>query len=182
LAISRWVTEAHGGSLNATSEGKDKGATFRFEVDTVASPAEAEGTAPVAGAPVLDLPPLRILLAEDNADTLVAMARLLRMRGFEVSTATTLGSAVELATSQEFDLIVSDINLPDGSGLDLMRRARAQSDVKGIALSGFGMEDDIRRSHEAGFSVHLTKPVDARALDETIVRVARGQEAQSLAS
>jgi CheY-like chemotaxis protein len=182
LAISRWVAEAHGGKLTAASAGKGQGATFVLELTATA--ATAAGAVASPGDPNHGdaTPALRILLAEDNLDTLRVMARLLRLRGYEVSTAESLGSALKIAASQEFDLVVSDISLPDGSGLELMRRLKACGNVKGIALSGFGMEDDIQRSREAGFAAHLIKPVDARALNETILRVARGQEPQALAS
>ena len=117
---------------------------------------------------------LRILVVEDEPATLRLMARLLRGLGHEVTTAGTIAAALEVSEAGEFDLIVSDIGLPDGSGLDLMRRVVARrGPVPAIALTGYGMEEDIRRSREAGFTAHLTKPIDFAKLEAMIRRVAR---------
>jgi CheY-like chemotaxis protein len=78
------------------------------------------------------------------------------------------------ARAQSFDLLISDIGLPDGSGLDLIRKLLAERPIKGIALSGYGMEEDIQRSREAGFEEHLTKPINLQKLEATIQRVADG--------
>jgi CheY-like chemotaxis protein len=99
------------------------------------------------------------------------MKLLLERRGYHVETASDVASALALAGSRDYDLLISDIGLPDGSGLDLMRTIRETRDLAGIALSGFGMEEDIRRSYEAGFSEHLIKPVNFQALQEAIRRV-----------
>jgi CheY-like chemotaxis protein len=88
-----------------------------------------------------------------------------------VTTANTFAAALELACSQDFDLIISDIGLPDGSGLELMRQIRDRYAARGIALSGYGMEEDIRKSREAGFLAHLTKPVDFQKLQVAIEEV-----------
>ena len=101
------------------------------------------------------------------------MARLLRGLGHEVSTASTIAEATETERSGDFDLIVSDIGLPDGSGLDLMRRVVARrGPIPAIALTGYGMEEDIRRSREAGFTAHMTKPIDFNKLEAMIRQVA----------
>ena len=104
------------------------------------------------------------------------MARLLATRGHHVVTAEGAASAVAAAEGTDFDLLISDLGLPDGSGLDLIRQLRATRPIPGIALTGHGMDDDIRRSREAGFVEHLTKPVDFRSLEEAIARVAVGRE------
>src|SRR5262249_6718490 len=96
----------------------------------------------------------------------------LRKRGYHVTGAGSLGAAVESATTEEFDLLICDLRLPDGSGLDLMRRLNGRGGVKGIAMSGNGLEEDPRKSRDAGFSAHLIKPVDFSRLDATIQRVA----------
>ncbi len=98
------------------------------------------------------------------------MAALLEIAGHEVSTAVDLRSARVLAASGEFDLVVSDLGLPDGSGFDLMRELRDQYGLKGIAVSGYGMEEDLRRSREAGFLEHLVKPVDVEKLKAALAR------------
>jgi CheY-like chemotaxis protein len=100
------------------------------------------------------------------------MTRLLGKPPYVVKAANTLALALEIATSEDFDLIISDIGLPDGSGLELMRQIRDRYASCGIALSGYGMEEDIRKSREAGFVAHLTKPVDFQKLKVTIQQVA----------
>jgi CheY-like chemotaxis protein len=114
---------------------------------------------------------LKILLVEDDGPTLKVMMRLLGKASYVVKTASTLATALEAATSEAFDLIISDIGLPDGSGLELMRQIRDRHVARGIALSGYGMEEDIRKSHEAGFLAHLTKPVDFLKLQVAIAQV-----------
>jgi len=109
----------------------------------------------------------QILLVEDHVDTSRATARLLTQCGYEVQTAQTIASAIQLTRSRHFDLIVSDIGLPDGTGHQLIRQLVAEApshEMKGIAISGLGQEEDLRRSHEAGFIEHLVKPVDPSTL------------------
>ena len=82
-------------------------------------------------------------------------------------------SALELAAGQQFDVLVSDIGLPDGSGTDLFKALSSKGQIFGIALSGYGMEEDIRRSRDVGFAHHLVKPVDLSKLDSIIQEVSR---------
>jgi CheY-like chemotaxis protein len=111
---------------------------------------------------------------EDEPATLRLMARLLGRLGHEVMTADSIAHAVGAVEAAEFDLIISDIGLPDGSGLDLMRRiVSRQGPMPAIALTGYGMEEDIRRSRDAGFTAHLTKPIDFAKLETIIRQVAR---------
>jgi CheY-like chemotaxis protein len=102
---------------------------------------------------------IRLLLAEDHADTARTPGRFLRVAGYEVDAATSATSAIAAAESEPFDLLISDLGLPDGDGYEVMRAVRARGIVPGIAMSGYGMEDDIRRSREAGFTEHLVKPI-----------------------
>ena len=173
LAISKALVDMHKGSLTAASDGKDKGATFTLRLDTIPVPEAPElKPPPRAGGTSPPSKELRILLVEDHEDTLRVMARLLRSFGHDVKTATTVKSALALSEGEAFDLLVSDIGLPDGSGLDIMRQVKAQRRLKGIALSGFGQDEDFRRSREAGFEQHLTKPVNFQQLQQVIQRVA----------
>ena len=112
-------------------------------------------------------------MVEDEPATLRLMARLLRGLGHEVDDGRhDRRGAARRSRPGEFDLIVSDIGLPDGSGLDLMRRVVARrGPVPAIALTGYGMEEDIRRSREAGFTAHLTKPIDFTKLEAMIRQV-----------
>jgi len=159
LAACRSIVEAHGGRIDAASEGPGRGATLTFDVPR----ADGPGTGPAT--PASPRAGLEILLVEDNKDILRYLKLVLEMRGHRVRAAANLESArAELA--RPFDLLVSDIELPDGSGLDLMRELRGR--VPGFAISGFGSPDDVRMSLEAGFTLHLTKPIEVGRLDEAI--------------
>ena len=169
LAISKALVELQGGTILAASEGSGKGATITILLPT----REPE---PVVLVP-LPLPPpqptdsLRILLVEDDPTTATVLARLLHRTGHRVVTAGTVSTAVKIGLSQPFDLLLSDIGLPDGTGLEVMRELKSQRGLKGIALSGYGMDADVRNSQDAGFAIHLVKPVDFRSLTRVIREV-----------
>lgn len=113
-----------------------------------------------------------ILLVEDHDDTARVMARLLNLSGFDVHTAGTVTSAIRLCEQKKFDLLISDVGLPDGTGYDLMREIlNRRCTSKGIAVSGYGSEEDVQLSLSAGFSLHLVKPVAFDTLHEAIMRV-----------
>jgi signal transduction histidine kinase/CheY-like chemotaxis protein len=173
VAIGGGIAEAHGGALTAESTGNGRGATFRLVLRALPGPQAGEDCRPGEDeAGRSGTPPLKILLVEDEPTTLGLLERLLRGLGHEVTAANTLASATEAARSGAHDLIVSDIGLPDGSGLDLMRRIAAEKgSIPAIALTGFGTEEDIRRSLEAGFSAHMTKPIDFAELEASIRQV-----------
>ena len=175
LALSRSLAEAQGGRLTAASPGPGHGSTFRLELDAVPPPpsakvskakAKASASIPIAS----NRHDLRILLVEDNKDTLRYLAIVLRKRGHQVVTADCFAAAQRALKEAEapFDLLLSDIELPDGDGLQLMREIRASEPMAGIAMSGFGAEEDLRQSREAGFLDHLTKPIDLTRLDNAI--------------
>ena len=170
LAICKALVDQHGGSLAGLSPGRGKGATFTVSLATVAALEEAAPAGSVAGA--AEPPPLRLLLVEDNEPTLQVMADLLELAGHEVKAASDVRTARGLAENHTFDLVVSDLGLPDGSGFDLMRELRERYGLTGIAVSGFGMDEDLRRSREAGFLEHLVKPVDVDKLKAAIARAA----------
>lgn len=109
-----------------------------------------------------------ILIVEDHDDTLRSMKMLLTRLGYDVLAAENMTTALRIAAEQHFDILLSDIGLPDGSGLELLKRIRALRNVPALALSGFGMEEDVDRSQEAGFADHLTKPVSIDRLQEAI--------------
>jgi signal transduction histidine kinase/ActR/RegA family two-component response regulator len=174
LAICRALATFHGGRIEAYSRGAGHGTTF-----TVTLPVARD--LPVSQAKVSTTPPqlpargLRLLLVEDHADTAATLERLLAQAGYAVQTATDFQTALHLLEHAEFDLLVSDIGLPDGSGLDLMPKfldEAAGRPIAGIALSGFGMPEDVERSHSVGFDEHLTKPVDFGLLRKALGRVA----------
>ena len=120
-----------------------------------------------------------ILLVEDHEDTARALRRMLENAGYQVGYASTLASARDLAAKRHFQLVISDLGLPDGSGLDLMGELRDSGQLRGIALSGFGSESDVAAAKAAGFAAHFTKPVDWERLRHTIHRLLDGREASS---
>jgi PAS domain S-box-containing protein len=170
LAICKALVDQHGGTLNGVSPGRGQGASFTVGLATVAPPAAAEPEG-VAARPA-ETPALRLLLVEDNEPTLQVMTALLELAGHDVQPAADLRTARQLAASHEFDLVVSDLGLPDGNGFDLMAELRDRYGLQGIAVSGFGMEEDLRRSRESGFREHLVKPVDIDKLKAAIARAA----------
>lgn len=172
LAISRVVTEMHGGRLSATSEGSGQGATFTLELATVPAPAPVVQERPPAlqGQPTHR--PLKILLVEDNKDTLHYLSWILTQHGHQVRAVGRLELALDAAGETSFDLVISDIELPDGSGLDLMRHLHTRRRIPAIAMSGFGSDEDIELSRASGFDEHLIKPVDFRRLATVIQQLA----------
>ena len=167
LAISKSLAQAHGGTLIARSEGHDRGSTFILTMKTVPAPPRIVKLT----SPVPESRPLRILLVDDHQDTCVALERLLVRRGHLVAAAHNVRSAMETAARNSFDLLISDIALPDGTGTELMTYLHAISRIPGIAISGFGMNGDIEKSIDAGFAEHLVKPVKMENLEAAIDRV-----------
>jgi two-component system, chemotaxis family, CheB/CheR fusion protein len=160
LSIAKAVVEMHG-SITAASDGRDKGATFTVRLVTVPPPQGTTAADHACGEAVPSAKSL-VLLVEDHPDTARVMARLLEGSGHSVRTAHSAASALQLAAAGAFDVVVSDIGLPDATGYELMAQLVARHRMKGIALSGYGSEQDLQRSREAGFAEHLVKPV-ARA-------------------
>ncbi len=171
LSISRSIAAAHGGSLSVQSPGLELGSTFSLELTTV----------PAAAATTLDpiKPPanppertgLNVLLVEDNKDTLRYLSVVLQQRNYQVVPVNCVSAAFAAAREGRFDLLISDIELPDGTGLELMHGLGGGRTLPGIAISGFGSEEDRRDSARAGFSEHLTKPIDLGRLESAIRRV-----------
>ncbi len=173
LAISKAIVELHGGVIEAASEGPGRGATFRVELGPlIAPPANASlpGEAPRAQ---VQLAPLRLLLVEDHSATSAVMARLLGRAGHHVTTADSVAAALAAAEREAFEIVICDLGLPDGTGHELMRQLRERYPLRGIAVSGYGMEEDVRRSRESGFEAHLTKPVEFAELHAALARLAQ---------
>lgn len=118
--------------------------------------------------------PFRILLVEDHAPTVVLLARLMKRWGWEVTQAAGVKAALEAASAAGFDLVVSDLGLPDGDGHELMRQLHDGYGLRGVALSGHGMEEDVQRSLACGFVAHLVKPIDFEELKKTIAALLAG--------
>ena len=174
LTISKALIDAHAGKIRVESPGKDQGSTFSLELTTVPSPISSDGDGarkdrPAALEAEVELPRYRrVLVVDDHKDTCIGMKRMLERRGYQITVAHTAQQAVEKVRAQEFDLLISDIGLPDRSGYDLMREVRSSKALPGIALSGFGTEQDVQEARAAGFSEHLTKPINFERLEEAI--------------
>jgi signal transduction histidine kinase/CheY-like chemotaxis protein len=173
LAISRAMVDAHSGRISVESPGKDQGATFTVTLKTVAAPVSATNGAD--GEQSLDakqrqaaLRKSRILVVDDHADTCTGLKMMLERRGYKITVAYSADEAVEKVRKGDFDLVISDIGLPDRSGYELMHELHESKGLRGIALSGFGMDTDVSKAYAAGFSSHLTKPINFERLEESI--------------
>ena len=113
----------------------------------------------------------RIFIVEDHAETARGLAMYLRGSGHEVHVALDVRSARQLATEIDYDILLSDIGLPDGNGWDLLEELRARRPIKAIAMSGYTTEGDRARSKAAGFAQHLAKPLTPEELDQAFVEV-----------
>lgn len=176
LTIARQLAQMHGATMTASSEGLDQGSTFTISIPSIRAEIPVAQPQPEPSPAVASS--LRILFVEDDPTTRTVLARLLRKAGHVVSTAASVRDGVAQANKGEFDLLVSDIGLPDGSGLDIMRQTQKGFARGGIALSGYGTDQDIQCSLAAGFRMHITKPVDISRLYAAITEVA-GVEARA---
>src|SRR5438094_4258920 len=168
LAISKSLAQAHSGTLTAQSDGSDRGSTFKLTMQALPQGEAANIASKTVTHPARQA--LKILLVDDHHDTCAALEKLLARRGHSVAVSHDVHSAMEAAVRNKFDLLISDIALPDGTGMDLMMQLRAIANVPGIAISGFGNNGDIERSLQAGFSEHLIKPIKLDNLEAAIER------------
>jgi len=174
LTISKTLVELHGGIIEAASAGKGTGATFTVTLP-LCDPSAIPAIPAPSGAVLASATPrhLAILLVEDHGDTSRIMKRLLCGAGYQVETAGDVASGIKAATGRNFDLLLCDLGLPDGNGWDMLRTLRDRGvTTPALALSGFGQEDDVRRSREAGFAAHLTKPTSPDRLFQAIATFA----------
>lgn len=166
LAITRELVVLHHGAISLESQGLNQGTTVKVELAAMARVIAA----PAKERPRAKSPPkaLRILLLEDHPDTNESLTMLLELWGYSVASAFDVASALSLAGEQDFDLLISDLGLPDGSPAEVMQRVASRAGTPGVALSGFGMEKDVEMSRSFGFSHHLVKPVDVGRLQEIL--------------
>jgi signal transduction histidine kinase/ActR/RegA family two-component response regulator len=167
LAISKSLVVSHGGRLEASSAGTNSGSTFKLTLKSVAEQHAAKAIPPAPTEGYV----LRILVVDDHDDTRRVLANLLSRKGHEVLTAMNVASALEVLSRETVDVLLSDIGLPDGTGYDLMQRAKSIQPLVGIALSGFGAAEDIARATESGFAHHLIKPVDFNRLEAVLAQL-----------
>ena len=171
LSISALLVREHRGRIWAESAGRDQGATFHLELPRADAPARIEPAAPPIAPQTLPRA-LRVLLVEDHEDTRAILQRLMTRWGHAVAIATTVAQAREEIARGAFDLLLSDVGLPDGTGYDVIAALREKSQIPAVAMSGFGMEADLARSHAAGFTEHIVKPVSAERLRELLTHFA----------
>ncbi|MDI1449357.1 ATP-binding protein [Polyangium sp. 6x1] len=167
LALVKKLAELQGGSVSVVSAGEERGAVFTVRFPEVSAPAST--AAPPRA--LQSITPRRILLIDDNDDMRKTLAASLSLQGHEVREASDGRAGVELAESAAFDVAVVDLGLPEMDGYEVARRLRANPLTRHIglvALTGYGQLEDKRKSFEAGFDEHLTKPVDPEALEEAI--------------
>ena len=164
MAISSALVDLLDGTLVATSAGLGRGSVFTVTFQT----AEPIARDAISEPPIVARGKTRLLLVEDHADTARALTRLLESRGYEVRAANSVAAALTAAGEEKFDLYLCDLGLPDGTGFDFIAKARTFGETPAIALTGFGMQQDVMRAQEAGFAAHLTKPVNLQKLESTI--------------
>ncbi len=170
LAIAQGLMQQHGGRIRASSGGRGSGASFTIALpcaEAAGSPAPEPVTVSAAGADRK-----RVLLVEDNEDAAVALAMCLEEYGYEVQHVSTCADALRTAGSASFDAVLTDLGLPDGSGIELGRALSGQLPV--LALSGYGREQDRRQSAAAGFAAHLVKPADPAEVHAKLMQVLSG--------
>ncbi len=173
LAICKGIVEAHGGSVAASSAGSGLGATFEIVLPLAGAPESGRAPAESATKPNGEhrgpaSGGLRILVVEDHADSGAMLDLLLSSRGHVVSIATSVAGALA-RRDEPWDVVISDLGLPDGSGLEIGRVMRTLArPPRLIALSGYGRPTDVAASHDAGFDIHLVKPLDPDRLFEIL--------------
>lgn len=170
MAISNALIKLLKGKLTADSAGLGQGSTFTVSFPTITG---TRATNEPAGALPKVTGKVNLLLVEDHQDSARALASLLGNRGYKVERVPTVATALEALERENFDLLVCDLGLPDGSGIDLIVEIRKTKTTPAIALTGFGMQQDIERAQRAGFNSHLTKPVNLQKLEAIIRRLLR---------
>lgn len=176
LSIGRRLVELHGGSIGAASPGRNRGSAFVVELPLAGPETARTGEAAHPGTPAgssgAAARGASILLVEDHLSTRETLQKLLTRRNYDVVAAGTVREALARAQARPFDVLVSDVGLPDGDGYQLMAAVRGlQPAIRGIALSGYGMEEDLQRSEAGGFATHLVKPVSISSLEHALARL-----------
>lgn len=172
MAISSALVELLNGTLSAKSEGLGRGSTFTVTFQTTAVPEKSRTDEPVQRT---GNGKASLLLVEDHPDTARALTKLLESRGYRVRAESTVADGLKAVEQEKFDIFLCDLGLPDGTGFDFVTKAHTHRRVPAIALTGFGMQQDVERSKVAGFAAHLTKPVNLQKLESTIWALLRDE-------
>jgi PAS domain S-box-containing protein len=172
LSITALLVREHRGRIWAESAGRDQGTTFHLELTVAAAPASQKASPPPVASPKAR--PLSVLLVEDHEDTRRTLQRLMTRWGHEVAVAASVAQAREVIANGSFDLLLSDLGLPDGTGYDVIAAFREKADAPAVAMSGYGMEADVAHTQAAGFTDHVVKPISAEHLRELLTRIAAG--------
>lgn len=178
LALVRQLVQLHGGSIQAESDGPNKGSRFTVRLPLLRETVSLASSNLGSSASVkLNIPPqTSFLIVDDSEDTIAMLQELLKISGANVMTATNGADALRLAGQNEFDIILSDISMPGMDGFEFLQRLRqieGRQHVPVIAITGFGRNDDVERAHAAGFYSHLTKPLNLQTLAEVLDQLAR---------
>ena len=177
LTLVKRLTEMHGGSIEARSAGEGEGSEFIVRLPVLSQPAVAAASGPDAASQ--SRPQRRVLIVDDNHDSADSLAMLMRLTGNDTYMAHDGLEAIEAIEKYRPEVVLLDIGLPGLDGHEVCRRVREQpwgKDIIVIALTGWGQEDDRRKSEEAGFNGHLVKPVDYDKLLELLASLTNGRE------
>ena len=175
LAIVQHLTKLHDGAIAVTSPGEGQGSTFTVElplahINTKMPPNSIQDNL----AEAKKLTGIRVLAVDDEADSLSLLAFILEQEGAEVTTATSATEAIKILSESTFDLLISDIGMPDVNGYELMRQIRSmpsQAAIRAIALTAYAGEFDRQQAREAGFQQHLAKPLNVNTLVNTAIEL-----------
>lgn len=184
LALVHQLVQLHGGEISAESDGPNKGARFTVRLPLLRETATM-GTPVLSSSAAVDLHVFaqkKFLIVDDSEDTIAMLEELLRVAGADVMSATNGADALRLVAEKEFDVILSDISMPEMDGFEFLERLRqinGRQDVPVIAITGFGRSGDIARARGAGFYSHLTKPLNLQALAEVLEQLAKDKSGLS---
>ena len=174
LAVVQQLVELHGGTVSAHSAGVGKGATFMIRLPRSGNSKSNSSAAQDLGIGSLD--GMSVLVVDDSEDTTEMVRHLLEIGGASVCSATSGFEALRIAREKEFDIVLSDISMPEMDGFEFLSRLRqipGKENLPAVALTGFGRPEDVQRASEKGFYAHLTKPFDIQRLAMLLQQVPR---------
>ena len=181
LALVKSFVEAHGGSVTAESAGEGRGSRLTVRLPRLVMPVESDRPSGVKRAEARSIPNnINVLVVEDSPDTLEMLRQTLKIRGYSVTPCESAAEALLATQSASFDIIISDIGMPEVDGYELIRRLRGLphlSNVPAIALTGYAAGQDIDSALAAGFDVHIPKPVDPADLAAQMEKLLQGKRA-----